>query len=92
MFVVYNIDSLRNETFQSLGGAKRSTTVKNRKARLAGGKDPQFAWTTREDFNENVNTMTTTYNMLDPQRRPIPIRKADKGGCCDPATETYHSM
>ena len=33
-----------------------------------------------------------TYNMMDPDRKVIMIRKSQKGTCVDPATERYHSM
>ena len=36
--------------------------------------------------------LVPTYNMLDPTHKVIMIRKSLKGGCCDPSTETYHSM
>lgn len=36
--------------------------------------------------------MVTTTNMLNPAAGEIPINLASKGGCCDPATETYHCM
>ena len=103
MFVVYHIESCRSESFATQAGAKRSCTAKNKNAYRRMVKNcnemarkvpeftPMYAVTTSEDFNNNINTMTTTYNMLDPDRRPIPIRRSEKGGCCDPATETYHS-
>lgn len=33
----------------------------------------------------------TTYNMLNREAGPIWIKEDSKGGCCDPATETYWS-
>jgi len=33
-----------------------------------------------------------TCNILNPDAGEFPIARASKGGCCDPATETYHSM
>ena len=91
MFVVYDQQTIHvYRTCETAPGASRSCTVANKKLRQAG-KPERYGWTSEKDFNDNLNTMTTTYNMLDPERRPIPIRRADKGGCCDPATETYHS-
>lgn len=105
MFVVYHIDSLRIITrCETLGAAKRSCTAQNKKInrqnakRAARYSEPTpaevapYMVTDFENYDKNINTMTTTYNMLDPTRKPIPIRMADLGGCCDPATETYHSM
>lgn len=85
MFAVYHIDSARiHAACDTQAGAKRSCTKKNKKH--GGG----YAWATSEEYNKNINVMTTTYNMMDPDRKPIPIRLADLGGVCDPATETYH--
>ena len=36
--------------------------------------------------------MTTTRNILNPGAGRLPIQRSAKGGCCDPGTETYHSM
>lgn len=33
-----------------------------------------------------------TYNMLNREAGEFPIARRQKGGCCDPATETYHCM
>jgi len=35
---------------------------------------------------------TTTRNILNPGAGEIEIERSEKGGCCDPGTETYHSM
>lgn len=85
-FVVYNTQSLQHESFATEGAAKRSCTAKNKKG------TGQYAWTDFQNFDTNINTWTTTYNMMDPDRKPVPIRRADLGGCCDPATERYHCM
>lgn len=104
MFVVFHLESFRYTTFETMGAAKRSCTAQNKKVnrqnakRAARYNEPfvlevkTYAWTDFENFDKNINLMTTTYNMLDPTRKPIPIRMSDLGGCCDPATETYHSM
>jgi hypothetical protein len=33
-----------------------------------------------------------THNILNPAAGEFPISRDQKGGCCDPATERYHSM
>ncbi len=33
-----------------------------------------------------------TCNILNPKAGEFPISRMDKGGCCDPGTERYHSM
>ena len=52
---------------------------------------PCYTVMSLEAYNAQ-DILVSTYNMLDPERRVIMIRKSLKGGCCDPATETYHSM
>lgn len=46
---------------------------------------PYTEWHTTEP-------MVETYNLMDPDKKPIQIRLSEKGGCTDPATERYHSM
>ncbi len=104
MFVVFHLESLRFTKFETAGGAKRSCTAQNKKANRILAKhaarysEPTpaevttYGWTDWENFDQNINLMTTTYNMMDPDRKPIPIRMSDLGGCCDPATERYHCM
>jgi hypothetical protein len=36
--------------------------------------------------------MVETYNMLNPEAGVVMIEAYLKGGCCDPATNLYHSM
>lgn len=104
MFVVFHLESLRSTRFETMGAAKRSCTAQNKKVNRQNAKRAAryneavpaevttYGWTDQDNFDKNINLMTTTYNMLDPTRKPIPIRMSDLGGCCDPATETYHSM
>jgi hypothetical protein len=85
-YVIYDATSIHIiKTVKTSNGAKRACEALCNKGRNA-------VWTDQENFDKNINYMTTTYNMLDPDRKPIPIRIADKGGCCDPATERYHCM
>jgi len=87
-YVVYTVDSARILTYcDSVGGARRSLKAQQK-------KHPSWNidWDTKEAYDKNVNIEVETYNMLDPTHKPIKIRLADKGGCCDPATETYHCM
>lgn len=85
MYLVYHDVSLKIiARCETMAGARRSATKANKKS-------PGWVADTQEHYDA-INVMTTTYNMLDPERKPIPIRLADKGGCCDPATEMYHTM
>lgn len=98
-YVVYHNISLRVALVcDTQGGASRSAGAKNRKAAAYARKmgntvlpGDYYTFTDQEHYDKNVNVMTTTYSMMDPDRKPIAIRAADKGGCCDPATETYWS-
>lgn len=86
-YVAYNLATARVIlTTQSARAAAGSATKARKRTGIAHSSS------TQEWYDVNVNTWTTTYNMLDPTRKPIAIRKADLGGCCDPATERYHSM
>lgn len=92
-FVAYNTESLHiHKTCDTLAGAKRSAKAINKKrARSEYPRAGTYVAGTREEYDA-LDVEVETYNMLDPQRRPIKIRKSLKGGCCDPATETYHAM
>lgn len=93
-----------NESFANAAAAKAGLTralIKSREQTdrdIARGYNNSHAMR-REDYVvatyeawAAAEPMVETYNMLDPQRRVVMIRASDKGGCTDPATETYHSM
>lgn len=86
MYVVYNVETLKVlKLFLTERGAKIS-------ASKYATKGISVAHCPQAFYDEHINIMTTTYSMMDPERKPIAIRIADKGGCTDPATETYWSM
>ena len=99
-YVVFHNISLRIHTkCETKAGAARSCAAKNKALRRNAEKngdelraEDYYMFTDEKNYDNNINVMTTTYSMNDPTRKPIPIRLADKGGCCDPATETYWSM
>lgn len=92
-FLVYNPDNLHILAHcETIGGAKRSATKANRRnAQRERPRQETYVAGTREEYDA-LDIEVETYNMLDPDRRPIKIRKSQKGGCCDPATERYHCM
>ena len=47
-----------------------------------------LGWVSNVWGNEPVET----YNMLNRKAGPLTISRKERGGCCDPATETYWSM
>ena len=97
-FVIYNPDTMKQLRLQGPYSERSYETVRTARAVLTkainSGKVPaghkyivaSYAAYTAAD------PIVETYNMLDPERKPVPIRKSLLGGCCDPATETYHSM
>lgn len=91
-YVVYDSNTaVVYSTYQSATTASRMTTRLNNQLKKQG-KPAQYGWSDRDQYNQFVDVEVETYNMLDPERKPIKIRKSLKGGCCDPATETYHAM
>ena len=81
-------DSLHVEKwYGSIGAAKAAlkTTARFKDTRYT------FEALTESEFSER-NVDVDTYNLLDPERRPIKIRKCYLGTASDPATERYHSM
>jgi len=50
--------------------------------------DSAMEWVDQVWGNEPV----MTHNILNPAAGEFPIERKAKGGCCDPGTETYHSM
>jgi hypothetical protein len=39
-----------------------------------------------------ADPIVNTYSLMDPERKPIPIRLSQKGTCVDPAMERFHTM
>lgn len=88
-YLVYRVPSLRViARCKTLAGAKRSCKAAYNKAQSV---NDNFAFGTQEQYDA-LDVLVDTYNMLDPERKPIKIPLSQKGGCCDPATESYHCM
>lgn len=85
--LIYNVNTLHvvASNFKSKGGATRSL-----KTKYADRSD--LTVTDAATFHNEIDHEVETYNCLDPQRKPIKIRKSQKGTYMDPATERYHSM
>jgi hypothetical protein len=82
-----------NESFPTEGVAKR---VLNQYLAKKFGADAEIH---RELFTvcsldewHTAEPMVDTFNLMDPDKKPIKIRMSEKGTCVDPATERYHSM
>ena len=45
----------------------------------------------KEEFDA-ADTMVETFNLLDPEKRTVWIKRSQKGTYMDPASESYHSM
>ncbi len=98
-YVVYEISTwqrikARNgaQTFSTEAAAKRVLThhVKKHGKDAAAYRD-LFAIDTYDNWAAS-DPIVETYNLLDPDKKPVKIRLSEKGSCCDPATERYHSM
>ena len=53
------------------------------------GDTREFVVMTDAEFAK-ADVLVETYNLLNPSGGVVMIRKSQLGGCCDPATETYH--
>lgn len=93
--VIYNKQTYRrfktpqgNESFATERAAKGVLTKM-----VNGGVLKRDEWVVAS-YGEwrDAEPMVETYNLMDPERKPIPIRASEKGGCTDPATERYHTM
>jgi hypothetical protein len=97
-FIVYNIDTAyvllrtENETAAKALVTRRNNKVAKTLSNMNIASDAiKWAYTTREDYDTNVNVMVPTTNMLGAKGNVVMIKKSQLGGYCDPATETYHS-
>lgn len=70
---------------------EQAAKAQRTKAIKAGKLNEDWKVISVEEFNAN-EPMVETRNILNPDAGPIMIRISQRGGCCDPGTETYHSM
>ena len=78
--------------FETLGAAKRSATCAMKRVKRSKKEEwYDYVAMSIEEFREG-DTLVETRNLLNPDAGPIMIRRSQKGGCCDPGTETYWSM
>jgi len=75
-----------HKSYASLQGAKAMTTRLNKQY----GETKQWVVMSRDQFEYFYNPMVETVNCLTGQT--CMIRKSEKGGCCDPAMDSYHQM
>ena len=78
-------------TYTSVNRAKAA--MKRSKFRNGEQRFPEDTYQvmTLEEWQE-ADIEVETYSIMDPERKPIMIRKSERGGCCDPATERYWCM
>ncbi len=77
--------------FDTMRGAKSSFT------RRGYANDPDMTVSNIDHYRKTgyvkANTLVTVYSIFDREKKnPIKIRLIDRGTCCDPSTESYHSM
>lgn len=75
--------------FNSPRGAKTSLSALLRRTKRVAD---EFMVVTREYFDEYLDPMVETTNILGTPGNIVMIRKSEKGGCTDPGTERYHCM
>ncbi len=93
-YVIYNPQTwriLKLNGSQAIYKEQRTAKAQYTRAKNNGVINDSWKVDTLENYQNN-EPMVETYNMLDPERKPFNIRMSDKGTCCDPATESYHSM
>ena len=85
-YILYHIKSgVQIKWYKSLKGAKIGMTASNRNAGYES-----YAVMEETEFEEKMNPMTTTRNLM--TGKLVPIRKQDVGSCVDPGTERYWTM
>jgi hypothetical protein len=67
-------------------GAKGACTKLNKQY----GDTAQWIVMTHDQFEFYYNPLVEVKNIL--SGKPCMIRRSERGGCCDPSTERYHSM
>ena len=85
VYVVYHIEStMKERTFDSESGAKRSATCKNRKAKAV-----KYAYTDAENYLANVVRRVKRTNLMSGKEY---WEDSNTPNCCSPSSETYWSM
>jgi hypothetical protein len=88
-YLIYNIETTRivrpnswHKGYKTLAAATAAFTRQ-------GLSYDECAIAETEDFTKNIEKEEIRYNLL--TRKPFSI-KVNTPACCDPSTETYHSM
>ncbi len=95
--VIYDTENGRIlKSYKSFGWAARAAVKMHTEARERGNECFAQA-ASAEDYKltgaVTANEKVVVYSIFDmKQERPIEIRRAEVGTCCDPSTETYHTM
>lgn len=74
----------------SLAALKRNDDIREEKGYYNNHyKKPVYEIMTWQQFHD-ADIMVEVINLQ--SGMPCMIRRSDRGGCCDPSTETYHSI
>ena len=78
-------------------GVWQLNITRNERERQAGFEDVELWFRTLKETEQYLNQVygkeqLKTRNMMNPEAGEVSIDRSDKGGCCDPGTETYWSM
>lgn len=90
-FVIYNLKTFK----RAMGNNARSyETERSAKAIRTRAKLSPTEWAIDTYDNwAKAEPMVTVYSIFDLKKeRPIQIRASQRGGCCDPSMELYHTM
>ena len=88
-YVVYHIAStMKENTFETEGAAKRSTTCMNKKSMARYGEN-QYAYASLEDYNTKVVYMVERTNLMTQMKF---VEPSNTPCYCSPAFESYYSM
>jgi len=90
-YFIYNPETYARAYTKNQRDIVRTSTERSAKAQLTKLKLDKNVWkvVSSKDFYDN-EPMVEVKNLL--SGKPVMIRISERGGCCDPSTERFHSM
>jgi hypothetical protein len=87
-YVIYDKSTKQTKgTRKTKAAAVITVNALNRKVQK--GSKREWAYCTPAEYHK-INGFVVVKNLL--SGKDVMIRESEAGGCCDPSTETYHSM
>lgn len=85
MYIVYHVAStMKENSFKTLGAAKRSCTAKNKKSKVG-----LYAVADSDTYYNKIVHKVKVRNLMTGEEMEI---DSNTPNCCNPASETYWSM